>query len=213
MSVARAGRGRAASLVIPAAWAPGLGLAGLALLLLAGGYGTRALAPDAKAGLAGRLIDSAWARAVDGEPTPKPWPWADTWPVARLTAPDHTAHAVVLHEAGGEAMAFGPAWLAQTAEPGAPGVAVIAAHRDTDFAFLRDIVPGDAVEVLRPDGAALRFTVTHTEVVRHDRSGIVPDDGGPPRLALVTCWPFGVRDPGPLRFVAWAELAVEHGGR
>ncbi len=195
-------------LAVPAVFAPGLAVAGVALLLLAGAYATQAFAPDAKGSLAERLIEGAWARAAAGEAAPKPWPWADTWPVARLTAPAQNAHAVVLHEAGGEAMAFGPAWLAQTAEPGAPGVAVIAAHRDTDFAFLRDIAPGDAVEVARPDGAALRFTVTHSEVVRHDRSGIVPDDGGPPRLALVTCWPFGVREPGPLRYVVWAERVL-----
>ncbi len=159
-----------------------------------------------KAVAADTLIAQAWARAQAGEPAPKPWPWADTWPVARLSAPAYGTDAIVLHEAGGEAMAFGPAWLAQTPQPGERGVSVIAAHRDTHFAFLKDLEPGDIVDVERADGGAAPFEITHTEIVRHDASGIVPEDGGPARLALVTCWPFGTTEPGPLRYVVWGRL-------
>src|SRR5688500_11563212 len=42
----------------------------------------------AKAWLAQRLIASAWARTLEGEREVKPWPWADTWPVARLKVID-----------------------------------------------------------------------------------------------------------------------------
>jgi sortase A len=41
----------------------------------------------AKAQLAQVLLERAWQRALAGEAAPKPWPWADTWPVARLEAP------------------------------------------------------------------------------------------------------------------------------
>ena len=36
----------------------------------------------AKARLAQYLLQRAWIRALSGEANPKPWPWADTWPVA-----------------------------------------------------------------------------------------------------------------------------------
>ena len=42
---------------------------------------------QAKAWLAQSLIAHAWARTLSGERQAKPWPWADTWPVARLTVP------------------------------------------------------------------------------------------------------------------------------
>ena len=40
-----------------------------------------------KAGLAQYLLQRAWSRTTAGETAAKPWPWADTYPVARLTVP------------------------------------------------------------------------------------------------------------------------------
>ena len=85
-------------------------------------------------------------------------------------------------------------------------LAVFAAHRDTHFAFLQGVKAGDPVTVETANGART-FTVTHSEVVRWDQSGIVPNDGGPPRIALVTCWPLDAKAPGPMRYVVWAELS------
>jgi sortase A len=168
------------------------------LLLASGAWMT------VKADIAQRLLAHAWARAIDGETAPTPWPWADTWPVARLSVPSLGQHAIVLAEAGGEALAFGPSHLAATPPPGAAGTSVIAAHRDTHFAFLREVEIGDEVVLERADGERVLFRITHTEVVHAERSGIQPE-GGPARLALVTCWPFGSITPGPERYVVWAE--------
>ncbi len=156
-----------------------------------------------KAEVAQALLERAWTRVQAGDAAAKPWPWADTWPVAVVEAPRLGKRQVVLAEAGGEAMAFGPAHLAVTPPAGAPGVAVIAAHRDTHFRFLKDLRIGDTIRVTLADGAVTEFEVTGADVVRHDRSGITPD-GGPPRLALVTCYPFDAKTRGPLRYVVWA---------
>ena len=93
----------------------------------------------AKARLAQVLLDDAWAatrtasRGGHLEPT-RPWPWADTWPVARLATPwsDH----VVLAGAHGESLAFGPGWDLRSARPGHTGNVVVAGPRDTHFAEL-----------------------------------------------------------------------------
>ncbi len=162
----------------------------------------------AKAEIAQVLLANAWTRAQEGESAPTPWPWADTWPVARLSVPQLNAHAIVLAEAGGEALAFGPAHLAVSPRPGDPGTSVIAAHRDTHFAFLRDAEPGQEVIVEHTDGSRSVFRITHSEIVHAERSGIVPE-GGPARLALVTCWPFGSLTPGPERYVVWAEAVTQ----
>mgnify|MGYP001812304003 FL=1 len=39
----------------------------------------------AKAWLAQELMQRAWLRVTAGEDRAAPWPWADTWPIARLT--------------------------------------------------------------------------------------------------------------------------------
>lgn len=158
----------------------------------------------AKAEIAQILLAKAWTRAIDGEIAPTPWPWADTWPVARLSVPSLGEHAIVLAEAGGEALAFGPAHLSVSPQPGDPGTSVIAAHRDTHFEFLKDVEIGDELMVELSDGSSVAFRVIDTQIVDATRSGIHPE-GGPSRLALVTCWPFGSLIPGPERYVVWAE--------
>lgn len=159
----------------------------------------------AKAEVAQVLLARAWSRAIDGESAPTPWPWADTWPVARLSVPALGEKAIVLAEAGGEALAFGPAHLAASPEAGEPGTTIYAAHRDTHFRFLEHVEIGETIIVERTDGPPLRYVVTGTEIVDAARSGINPAQG-PSMLALVTCWPFGSLTPGPLRYVVWASL-------
>ena len=51
---------------------------------------------QAKAWLAQVLIKQAWARTLEGEAQAKPWPWADTWPVARISVPGRDIERYVL---------------------------------------------------------------------------------------------------------------------
>ncbi|WP_331327689.1 class D sortase [Methylobacterium fujisawaense] len=95
-----------------------------------------------------------------------------------------------------------------TPEAGAPGTAVIAAHRDTQFAVLGQLGPGDPVTVTGRDGRILRFRVTGTRVARWDASGIDPEAPGR-HLDLVTCWPLEALQAGPLRLIVETELAPE----
>ena len=178
-------------------------IAALVLITGAALFG-QGLVLTAKAEFAQVLLARAWTRAIDGEPEPTPWPWADTWPVARLSVPSRGEHAIVLAEAGGEALAFGPALLGVSAAPGEPGTTIIAAHRDTHFEFLKDLEIGDTIFVERPDGSQIRYAVSGMEIVDAQHSGIEPE-GGPSRLALVTCWPFGALVSGPDRYVVWAD--------
>ena len=178
-------------------------IAALVLIIGAAIFG-QGLYLTAKAEFAQILLARAWTRAIDGEIAATPWPWADTWPVARLSVPALGQHAIVLAEAGGEALAFGPALLNVSAAPGQPGTAIIAAHRDTHFEFLKDLAVGDTVMLETTAGEQIAYRVTNMEIVDAARSGIEPE-GGPSRLALVTCWPFGALVSGPERYVVWAE--------
>ena len=159
----------------------------------------------AKAELAQVLLQSAWARTQGTGAAARPWPWADTHPVARLIVPARHADVLVLAGASGRTLAFGPGHLDGSSAPGDPGNAVVTAHRDTHFRFLQRVVVGDEVVVERPDGAKRHFRVRHAYVA-DQRTLNLPRDTARPTLTLVTCYPFEALNPGgPLRYVVVAE--------
>ena len=159
----------------------------------------------AKAWLAQILLERAFADTIaTGHPT-KPWSWADTWPVARIEVKRLHARSIVLAGSSGQALAFGPGHVELTPDAGERGVAVYAAHRDTHFRFLRDVVVGDEIDVTRSDGRTFRYRADSRSVVRFDESGIDPL-GREYELALSTCWPFDALTPGPERYVLRATM-------
>lgn len=159
----------------------------------------------AKAWVAQELMQRAWHRAETGDTKPVPWPWADTWPVARLEARDGEIDLIVLAGGSGRTLAFGPGHVSASALPGDPGNSVIAGHRDTHFSFLRHLETGDSLRIERPDGRRHLYTVTHLDVVDARRASIVLD-AEMPMLTLVTCYPFDAPTAGgPMRYVVSAE--------
>jgi len=168
--------------------------------------GRGALIP-AKAWLAQELMQRAWQRAQAGLPDTRPWPWADTQPVARLIARDGDIELIVLAGASGRTLAFGPGHMATSVLPGDAGNSIIAGHRDTHFRFVRTLRVGDRIVVERSDGRQLVFRVTGTDVV-DARYGSLLLDTETPMLSLVTCYPFDSHDTGgPMRYVVSAALA------
>lgn len=184
-------RGRGHALTIA------LCLTGLALLAQAAWI-------PAKAALAQMLLERAFARTLRERAPVRPWPWADTVPVARIDLPGLGERYIALAGSSGQALAFGPGHVEGTPEAGEPGIAVYAAHRDTQFRSLGRLRPGDAVTVQRRDGRTVRFRVTGSRVVRWDASGL---DAAAPgrRLVLATCWPLDGLTQGPERLLVEAE--------
>jgi sortase A len=159
----------------------------------------------AKAQLAQLLLERAWQRTLAGEQAVKPWPWADTWPVARLIAPAQGASLLVLSGANGRTIAFGPGHMDGTPLPGATGNSVIGGHRDTHLAFLRAVKRGETLTVERADGKRTDYRVTDLDVL-DKRDTWVTKNEGPSRLTLITCWPFdALRAGGPERYVVIAR--------
>ncbi len=155
----------------------------------------------AKAWLAQDLMQRAWERAGDGDLEARPWPWADTYPVARLLADSGRVDLIVLSGGSGRTLAFGPGHLSASATPGDAGNAVIAGHRDTHFQFLKDVEVGDTMIVERPDGLQYLYEVIGNHVV-DSRRGALTLDTEESFLSLVTCYPFDAIDPGgPMRYV------------
>lgn len=159
----------------------------------------------AKALLAQHLLHSAWERTRAGETRVRPWPWADTWPVARLRVPRLGIDSIVLADASGRTLAFGPGLLSGTAMPGQTGNSVITAHRDTQFRPLKSVQVGDDIYVETTDGREYRYRVRDTKVVESDKARMAIETNVPV-LTLVTCYPFDALVPGgPLRYLVTAE--------
>ncbi|MGI9264223.1 MAG: class GN sortase, partial [Gammaproteobacteria bacterium] len=175
----------------------------LAVLALGGavGNGGEAAWIYAKAVLAQHLLERSWSRATTEGENSRPWPWADTWPVARINIPRLGVSRIVLAGASGEALAFGPGLVDGSSVPGATGNSIIAGHRDTQFGFLVHLQKGDLVEVELPDGPIAQFHVSSFQVLDSRTTSLVLDSDEP-LLTFVSCYPFEARDPGgPLRYV------------
>ncbi len=161
----------------------------------------------AKAALAQVLLQRAWARTLAGEADARPWPWADTRPVARLRVPAHGVDLIVLDGVSGRTLAFGPGHATGSPSPGQAGTAIVTGHRDTHFRFLARVRPGDVVIVDTPGRPPAHFRVRETTVV-DSRTAVIRSAGDAAALVLVTCYPFdAVRPGGPLRYVVAAEPA------
>ena len=158
----------------------------------------------AKASLAQILLRRAWARTVASGRPAAPWPWADTWPIARLRAPGLSRDWIVLAGSSGRSLAFGPGHLDGTAAPGEAGNCVLSAHRDTQFSFLKSVSIGERLELETPDGRRHFYRVLDRRVADQRETTLLGPTANP-TLTLVTCYPFdAIRPGGPLRYVVRA---------
>ncbi len=144
---------------------------------------------QAKAILAQQLLQSAWEQTLNGDSKVKPWAWADTWPVARLSMPSRQIDLIVLEGASGSSLAFAPGHLQGTPAPGAIGFSIISAHRDTHFSFLRHVQPGEMLFLQSANGDTRTYQVSAMEVVDNNAARI-PLHSPVRGIVLVTCYPF-----------------------
>jgi len=160
----------------------------------------------AKAWFAQELMQRAWTRAANDRDRHVPWPWADTWPVARLSAKSGEIDLIVLAGGSGRTLAFGPGHLSASSLPGESGNSVIAGHRDTHFSFLRNIEVGESLVIERISGQKHLYKVIGIDVVDSRRGSLLLDTEVPV-LSLVTCYPFDQSEAGgPLRYVVTAKM-------
>lgn len=156
----------------------------------------------AKAVVAERLIRRAFAAHLRDGSIHRPWSWADTHPVARLSVPRLRIERTVLAGATGASLAFGPGHVDGSGHPNGTGNCVVAGHRDSWFAFLERLRLGDELLLETRDGIR-RYRVARTAV--HSMwDGEVSADGRGPRLTLVTCFPFGGLTASERRYVVVA---------
>ena len=158
-----------------------------------------------KAELAQLLLETAWTKTLNGQKEVKPWPWADTWPVARLSAPQLGISRIVLAGASGASLAFGPGHFFNSAAPGGNGNIIISGHRDTHFAFLQKLKLNDTLLLESTDKHVTVFRIKEFFVIDKRTTPYIPTDMSN-KLMLITCYPFdAITAGGPYRFVVIAE--------
>ena len=177
----------------------------LAALLLAAGSWLlgEQLWLEAKGALAAELIDRSFeAHLVDGR-VHHPWSWADIHPVARLEVPRLGIRRAVLSGASGSSLAFGLGHVDGTSRPNGKGNSVIAGHRDSWSAFLKDLEIGDKLLLQTREGKKT-YKVNELAVVSR-QDGRVLQPSHQAMLTLVTCYPFDGLLHSPWRYVVAAN--------
>ena len=149
----------------------------------------------AKANFAQYLMRKSWEKTLVGAKEVKPWPWADTWPVARLEVPRLGVNQFVLAGASGRTLAFGPGHLTGSPLPGEQGNTVFSGHRDTHFKFLQHLQLGDEIVITAANGMQYRYAVSDSKIVNHKDTRVTMS-GENRQLTLVTCYPFNAIVPG-----------------
>ncbi len=155
------------------------------------------------------LLEQAYVQTVTTGKVQSPWGAPEMRAIGKLSVSRLDVSEIIL-DAGTkqvpkDAMRAGPMLMPNSAAIGKPGTSVIAAHRDTHFAFLKNIRVGDVIEAAGKDGVMQPYRVANMQIVESDklmiRKGQTQNE-----LALSTCYPFGSVRGGTKRYVVHAVL-------
>jgi len=125
-------------------------------------------------------------------------------PEAILTVPRVGLEVPVLEGVDDLTMNRGAGHVPGTALPGQSGNIAIAGHRDGFFRVLKNVVPGDVIDVQRT-GATDRYVVRTISIVSPSDTSSLSNTAGS-TLTLVTCYPFRYVGSAPERYIVRAEL-------
>jgi sortase A len=125
-------------------------------------------------------------------------------PLALLRIPKIHLEAPVFNDTDDLTLNRGVGRILGTAQVGGAGNLGIAGHRDGFFRGLKDIAPGDKIELVRI-GQTDTYVVEKIQIVDpEDLSVLNPTPV--PSLTLVTCFPFYYVGSAPQRFIVHASI-------
>jgi sortase A len=137
-------------------------------------------------------------------------------PEAVLRVPKVGIEVPVLEGTSDAILNRGVGHIPGTALPGQPGNLAITGHRDGFFRPLKDLVPGDIIEVERPaeqhqpssapnPRQTDRYAVTNIKIVFPGDTSVLNQTTGS-TLTLITCYPFYFVGAAPQRYIVQATL-------
>jgi sortase A len=125
-------------------------------------------------------------------------------PLAILRIPKINLEVPVFNDTDDLTLNRGVGRILGTARVGKPGNLGIAGHRDGFFRGLKDIAPGDIIELERYGGTD-EYVVGGTQVVKPEDTSVLHATSTP-TLTLVTCFPFYYVGSAPERFIVTASI-------
>lgn len=157
-----------------------------------------------QAWLAHHLLHTAWIRTQASGHHVKPWPGANTWPLARLSNPRLNVEQIVLTTAGNGMSAFALGHSDSSVLPGELGNSVLNAHhRNTFFSFLKELKEGDTLVLESLGTGHWHYQVSLVKVVERTETHWVEPSLNR-RLTLVSCYPCTSIEDGQ-RYIVIAE--------
>ncbi len=155
------------------------------------------------------LMHTAWLRTQASGEKIKPWPWAELWPIARLTVPHLNAEHIILEqEAKQLTSSVGLSYLKSSVLPGEVGSTVLGAHPSLYFSFLSELKPNDVLVLESPRTGKWHYRVHVIKIVNKSDTKLL-EPGLKRRLILISCYRCGTEQPelqkNSLRYVVIAE--------
>ncbi|TGO03114.1 hypothetical protein PN36_12430 [Candidatus Thiomargarita nelsonii] len=152
------------------------------------------------------LLHTAWVREkASGQPV-KPWPWANTWPIARISVPHLDIEQFILSQAGEGMSVFALGHSTNSVLPGEIGNSVLNIyHRDTFVGFLKKLRKGDELVLESLGSGRWHYQVLDIRIVdKRNTRWIAPCLKR--RLTLIGCYSCNINEGS--RYVVIA-VAIE----
>ncbi len=145
---------------------------------------------SAQAWVAQNLLHTAWLRAQASGRRVEPWPWANAWPLARLSVPHLKLEEVVLNQASNDGLsAFALGHSKNSVLPGELGNSVLnIQNRETFNKFLKQLKPGDTLVLESLGSGSWNYQVSAIYIVDKTDTYLVSPSLNR-RLTLVSCYP------------------------
>jgi sortase A len=142
-----------------------------------------------KASLSEQLISYSWHQTIDLQQKIKPWPWADTYPIAELVFERLNQSVVVLNGGDPTTLAFSVGAIAPFNQASSTQPFVVAGHRDSHFSFLNEVIMNDLISLADKHGQSQLYQVEAIDIVDAS-TGELPVLADSSQLILITCYPF-----------------------
>jgi sortase A len=151
-----------------------------------------------------RHLQALWRQQQRIRPVSSQHSAAEFGVLTRISIPSIGFSAVIVEGTDLYSLLIGPGHLTGTAQPGAPGNAVVSAHRDTFFRHIMKLSPGDHILIER-DGRSFTYAVEGFRIVKPDDISVTAPTHDN-RLTLITCDPAYYPGPAPQRLVVISKL-------
>jgi sortase A len=159
---------------------------------------------QAHAWVARSLLHTAWVRTQASGRQVKPWPWADTWPLARLSIPRLETEWIILANSGENTSRYALGHLESSVLPGEVGNSGVKVPKDIYFNSVISLRLGDILELESLQTGRWHYRVSAIYIVDKGNTKVL-EPCSMRRLTLVSCYPCNKPGNNNLRYVVIAE--------